>query len=77
MRGSGPVRGPGKVLQEENSRTALTVTSCNEKESRKVPQFLAAFTGKRQMAWLSTVAVHYGCPAAWVVGNAISTVNAT
>ncbi|KAE8752292.1 hypothetical protein FOCC_FOCC001085 [Frankliniella occidentalis] len=38
------VQGPGKVLHEENSRTALTMTT-STKEARKVPQFLAAFAG--------------------------------
>lgn len=38
------VQGPGKVLHEENSRTALTIIA-GSKEARKVPQFLAAFTG--------------------------------
>ncbi|XP_034236806.1 facilitated trehalose transporter Tret1-like [Thrips palmi] len=37
------VQGPGKILLEENSRTALTIVTTTT-EARKVPQFLAAFT---------------------------------
>lgn len=37
------VQGPGKILHEENSRTALTIVVANQ-EARKLPQFLAAFT---------------------------------
>lgn len=37
------VQGPGKILHEENSRTALTIVT-GSAEARKLPQFLAAFT---------------------------------
>ncbi|KAK3915004.1 Facilitated trehalose transporter Tret1 [Frankliniella fusca] len=37
------VQGPGKVLHEENSRTALTMTT-STKQARKERQFLAAFS---------------------------------